>query len=258
MRRIVNILTLLILGAALSPLCAQMQQHILQSRPFSELHISGRVDVECRQSADSAGMIVFSASPQAFDLLKCNNTSDRLNITLASTGTMNLRTNLSKVIVYYSGALSTIALTGSGSLNAITPALKNSVSAMLTGSGKVKISAITTSHLSCSVSGSGNMSIAGETSIKNMTGSVSGSGAIEIAHVNAASISATVNGPGDFIVNGNAEKASFAIKGSGNIDASTLNCTAMTAGAYGSGHIYYSRLVKQFTSSGKAENLIVR
>ena len=55
---------------------AQMSQHILQSRTFSDLYISGSVNVECRQSLDSVGMIVFSATPQVNSKIKSYNEGD--------------------------------------------------------------------------------------------------------------------------------------------------------------------------------------
>ena len=237
---------------------AQMSQHILQSRAFSDLYISGSVNVECRQSLDSVGMIVFSATPQVYSKIKCYNEGDRLNISLDRTGTLDLSKNLSKIIVYYSGALSTISYTGSGRVVVANPPVGRNVAVLLTGSGNLKVGAIKAQHLSCSVAGSGNLSISGNTIVDNITSTVSGSGAVEIAHANATKTSATVKGPGDFIINGRSNEASFAIKGSGNIDASTLDCTKMTAGIYGSGRVYCSNRVTNLISSGRKENIIIR
>lgn len=257
MRLNIGILILTCLLCAFS-LRAQMSQHILQSRTFSDLYISGSVNVECRQSLDSAGMIVFSATPQIFNKIKCYNEGDRLNISLDRTGTLDLLRNLSKIIVYYSGTLSTISYTGSGRVVVVNPPIDETIAVLLTGSGNLKVSSINAHHLSCSVAGSGNLSISGNTTAKNITCTISGSGAIEIAHANVAKTSATVKGPGDFIINGRSNEASFAIKGSGNIDASTLDCAKMTAGIYGSGRIYCNSRVTNLISSGRKENIIIR
>lgn len=255
MRLNIRILILTCLLCAFSA-SAQMSQHILQSRTFSDLYISGSVNVECRQSLDSVGMIVFSATPQIYNKIKCYNEGDRLNISLDRIGTLDLSRNLSKIIVYYSGALSTISYAGSGRVVVDNPPVGKSVAVLLTGSGKLKIGAIKAQHLSCSVAGSGNLSISGNTTAENITCTVSGSGAVEIAHANATKTSATVKGPGDFVINGRSSEASFAIKGSGNIDASTLDCAKMTAGVYGSGRIYSSNRVTNLITSGRKENII--
>lgn len=237
---------------------AQMTNHILQSRSFSELYISGSVNVECRQVADSSGMIVFSASPQILNKIICNNEGDRLNISLGKTGTLDVAKNLSKIIVYYASPLSTISYTGSGRVVVVNPPINETIAVLLTGSGNLKVGSINAHHLSCSVAGSGNLSISGNTIVDNITCSVSGSGAVEIAHANSKKTNATVNGPGDFVINGHSEDASFAIKGSGNIDASTLDCATMTVGVYGSGRVYCSNRVSNLISSGRKENVIIR
>ena len=258
MRVDIKILTLMMLLLVVTAANAQMSQRILQSRTFSELYISGNVNVECRQSTDSAGMIIYSATPPILDKIKCYNEGNRLNISLDRTGTLDVTKHMSKVIVYYSGALSTISYTGAGRVVAINPTVGNTVAVLLTGSGNLKVGPIKASHLSCAIAGSGNLSISGDAVVKNITCTVSGSGAVEMANVKADRTSATVKGPGDFIINGRSEEASFAIKGSGNIEASTLNCTKMTAGVYGSGRIYCSSRVTNLISSGKKENIIRR
>ena len=59
---------------------AQMSSHMLQSRPFSEIYVKGNINVECRESADSAGLIVFSSTPGVFSAVNCNNVGRRLNV----------------------------------------------------------------------------------------------------------------------------------------------------------------------------------
>lgn len=237
---------------------AQMTTHVLQSRQFSELYINGAMNVECRHSEDSAGMIIYKSTPQVADALDCHNAGDRLNISMEKISSSVLRNGLSTIVVYYSGQLSTASFTGSGSLTLETPPLGQSAALLLTGSGKFKVNNVTAMRVSCSVTGSGTMSIAGKTSAKNVTCTVSGSGAIEIAHVNAKTASVTVNGSGDMLINGIAYKASFALKGSGQIDASNFKCTALTSGVYGSGKVYYNKGVSTVNMSGKKENIIAR
>lgn len=255
--KILLILSILVMLSVIS-INAQTTKHILQSRSFSELYISGPVNVECRQVSDSSGMIVFNSTSLVFDKIRCINEGNRLNISLDKTGTLDIAKNLSKIIIYYAGPLSTISYTGSGKVVAVNPTVNKTIAVLLTGSGSLKVGSINAHHLSCSIAGAGNLSISGNTVVDNITCSVSGSGVVEIAHANAKKTNATVNGPGDFIINGHSDDASFAIKGSGNIDVSTLDCKTMTVGVYGSGRVYCSDRVSNLHTSGRKENIIIR
>lgn len=237
---------------------AQMASYVLQSRQFNEIYVKGNVDVECRESADSAGMIVFSSTPEVFNAVNCNNVGTRLNIVVNGVASNVLRKELSKIVVYYSGALSAVSYAGAENMRLRDADYGKSVVVMMTGSGRLRIDGLSASHVSCSVAGSGALSMAGTTKAGNITCSVSGSGTMEFLHLQAHSANATVNGRGCLVVNGEVGQASFALKGSGSIDASSLKCSQITAGAYGSGQIYYSRLVSNVVAQGYKENIISR
>lgn len=237
---------------------AQMSQHILQSRAYSELYIKGLPDVECRQNADSAGMIVFSCEPSVFNAVKCNNVGERLQISVDKSMVTNVRRSFSKVVIYYTGKLSVISYTGAGNIVVDNIPTIRDMAVLLTGSGQMKLPELNVKRLSCSVAGSGKMSFRGKTIAENATCCISGSGAIEISDIESKSTNATVNGPGDLVINGRSTKVSFAVKGSGAIDASSLGCSELEAGAYGSGKIYYNHSVGKVNLSGKTSNIIVR
>lgn len=253
-----NIIVLLFFAVTFMHVKAQMSRHILQSRSYSELYIKGLPDVECRQNADSAGMIVFNCIPSFFNAVKCNNAGERLQISVDNTQVSNMRNAFPKVIIYYSGKLSVISYTGAGNILINDAPAAKYLAVLLTGSGQMKLSRLNALRLSCSVAGSGNMSFGGTTVAENVTCSVSGSGAIEISYIESVSTNATVNGPGDLVINGRSTKASFALKGSGAIDASSLSCSELEAGTYGSGKIYYNHSVGKVNLSGKTGNIIER
>lgn len=255
-RRIGIILAMIVVGTI--AMSAQLTSHILQSRQFNEIYVKGNINVECRESVDSAGMIVFSATPEVFSVVNCNNVGTRLNIIVEGIATNVLRRSLSTIVVYYNGVMSVVSYTGSGQMRVNDAKWDKSVALLMTGAGRLRVDDVVTSRASCSVAGSGTISLAGISRINNVTCSVSGSGNMEFSHLDAHLASATVNGRGCLLVNGTAQKASFALKGSGVIDASSLNCEQMTAGAYGSGQIYYSHQVSQIMAQGNKDNIISR
>lgn len=239
-------------------LSAQMSSHIMQSRPFTDIYVKGNINVECRHSADSAGMIVFSATPAVFDAVNCNNAGHRLNIIVEGVASNLLRRNLSTIVVYCDRKLSLVSYTGSGVMKVENTAFAPEVAVSLTGSGRLRVENIVATHLNCSVTGSGVLSVAGNTRVGNLTCSVSGSGTMEFVHVDTETASATVNGKGCLVLNGKTDNASFALKGSGSIDASSLDCRQLKAGSYGSGQIFHSRRVANVITSGNTNNIISR
>ena len=237
---------------------AQMSSHMLQSRPFSEIYVKGNINVECRESADSAGLIVFSSTPGVFSAVNCNNVGRRLNVIVDGVSSTVLRRELSTIVVYYSGALSAVSYAGAGEMRVRKADYGKSVAVIMTGAGRLRIDGVSAQQVTCSVAGSGSVSMAGTTRANNVACSVSGSGVMEFSHIEAKNVSATVNGRGCLVVNGQADKGSFALKGSGSIDASSLSCSSLTAGAYGSGQIFYSRNVANVVASGNKDNVISR
>jgi hypothetical protein len=143
----------------------------------------------------------------------------------------NVRTG--KIDIYVTAkSLSSLALSGSGSIKLDGNLSGNDVKVTVSGSGNI-VSTVKANELNTSMSGSGSIKIDGSSTNTNI--SVSGSGSIHGRDLKTENVSVSVSGSGN--VNIHADKSLSAhIAGSGNITYSG-NATVSNVSTAGSGRI---------------------
>lgn len=110
--------------------------------------------------------------------------------------------------------LTSLAMSGSGSIQVESQLASTDLSIVLSGSGSIKTAALTVNSLSAVISGSGNIQISGKASQSNIV--LSGSGEFNGKDVNAENLSAKVSGSGSIYVNAS-KSINAIVTGSGNI-----------------------------------------
>ena len=88
------------------------------------------------------------------------------------------------------------------------------------------------------LSGSGDMSADNAISNAGLDIDLSGSGRIELKEGGYTQLTANLGGSGSIVLSGTAEKATYAITGSGNIDMKNVKAKTVKAEITGSGNIY--------------------
>lgn len=234
-----------------------MTRHILKSRPFSEIAIKGNARFECRENADSAGLIVYSATTRAANSIKPLNSGNTLYLSVdVPTGAgIDLNREMSPIVIYYTGDVSILSFSGSGTLYVPTIPSQRSLSVVVSGTGNVVLNNITSENINMSLSASAKLAVKGITTCSTLTCSVTGSGRISINRVVANRVNSTVKGAGVIDLNGSTQNVSLALKGSGIVDAQRLTCSSLDASIFGTGHIYYNKSVTKVSKIGQEENI---
>lgn len=197
---------------------------------FTAIRVSGRPDVEYRQSKDGKTSVYVYAPTNLIDLVETVSRNNTLYIKIKDRVKITGKTKI-KVIVS-------------------TPQLYN---AEVVGSGDISfLGTLTSEKLQLSINGSGDIS--GENLQSPVVGiSIQGSGDVDLRRINCNTISVNINGSGDVSMVGGAQKGTFSIKGSGDITANRFAVQDLKVSVAGSGDVIcypIQRLEAQVAGSG--------
>lgn len=223
-----------------SCVAATAAERSLHTGTFNVLRVEGSIAVDLRQMPDSAGLVKIYASDRAMPGVSVTCTDGTLSVHYKAEGPLqDYGAEVKRVVVYCGRDMRQISLTGSGSVNAGGINTSTELTAVVTGSGSMKLSAPHCLNLTGSITGSGAM-LLDAVKARNVSTSVTGSGALKVEALDATSFNCTLSGSGSVQVAGNAGKASLALRGSGSLNASALNASSLGISVSGSGIIRYN------------------
>lgn len=207
---------------------------------FASLRTTGPLPVELRQVPDSAGIVVITASERALPQVKIANTDGTLCVDYEHADARdNYAREVRRVVVYCGRELHTVATTGSGTVSIGRLHTSTELTAVATGSGKLTLAHVDCLNFTGSLTGSGALVLDG-LKARNISTSCMGSGRIVATGVDANAFNCTLSGSGTASIAGHAAKASLALRGSGVLKASALDCANVSVSASGSGSIRYN------------------
>ncbi len=189
-----HFLSLLTVAAcALSGLAAEPQTYRMEVQDFNELQVIDALDVVYRCNPDSAGMAVFTATPDVVPVIIFSNNKSKLKIQINS-DTRPLPAKF-PVITVYSNYLSAVENSGSGTVKVETLAPGAQFKARIIGNGTLIADNIHATQTEGSLdTGKGRLVLNGETrsaKFKNI-----GTGSIEASDLKAETVSVTILGTG--------------------------------------------------------------
>ncbi len=247
---------ILLLAACVSAavsVSGQLPRYVMRSRPFDELHVSGRVQVDCRVVPDSAGYVAFSASASGAEALKMANAGRVLSITFASGCQPK---EVRDVVVYLAEPLTTVQARGAARVS--VPAMgvpEADAFVVLNGSGSVTVDGLRASQAVVSLNGGGRVNLDGKVEAKLLNLNCSGSGTLNAADIDCGSVNANLQGSGRIVMSGTARQATASAYGSGVVNASELSTPVLKASALTSGRVVYGRGCRDVKMSGNLGNI---
>ena len=126
----------------------------------------------------------------------------------------NRKFNNTKITAYITAKrLSSLTMSGSGSIEVQNPVVETELSATLSGSGNIKVTAEVKSF-NAVISGSGNIVVSGKANEANIT--INGSGSVKGTALSVAVASTTISGSGSIYVNAT-KKINAVTSGSGSV-----------------------------------------
>ncbi|MDE6497176.1 MAG: DUF2807 domain-containing protein [Muribaculaceae bacterium] len=238
---LLSLLTILALVPACNSCVAAIAaEHSLHTGTFNVLRVEGSIAVDLRQQPDSAGIVKIYASDRAMPGVSVTCTDGTLSVSYkAESALHNYAAEVERVVVYCGRDMRQISLTGSGSVNARGINSTTEITAVVTGSGAMRLYSPHCLNLTASLTGSGAMML-DAVKARNVSTSVTGSGALKVDALDATSFNCTLSGSGSVRVAGNTGKASLALRGSGSLNASDLNASSLGISVSGSGIIRYN------------------
>lgn len=251
--RIIAIISLMLVSVVAM---SQMRPYVMRSKVYDELYVSGRVSVECKVDPDSAGLVVYRATDKAAPAVRLANVGTALHIAVNPADNVNVSRDISKMIVYLSGPMKVISLSGAGKLSIADAPCHRHVSLILNGFGVMRISSVKAEMANLSLSANGKIIIDGGLDADIVNCSLSGSGTMSIGNIKASALNVTLQGGGKVSLSGKSRRASYVVKGSGSIDACSISVDTAKAALYGDGRISYSGSTAVMSKSGNAGNIL--
>lgn len=237
-------ISLLTAAAAIAVAACSSTESAVSSRhtaagAFTAVQATGTLPVEVRQVPDSAGIVVVTASDRAMQRVELHNTGGTLSISYDNDhGRAEYSKEVKRVVAYCGRELRQLTLTGSGMLLVRHLHTPTELTAVLTGSGMLKLGDTDCLNFTGSLTGSGMMSIK-NLQARNVSTSCTGSGMLNVAGVKATAFNCTMSGSGMAKASGEAAKASLALRGSGMLEAAGLHTQSVGISCSGSGMVSY-------------------
>lgn len=188
-------LTLTILSAALLTIPAfgqGVRKYEINVKEFDQLKVIEGVNVDYRQSADSAGMVSFTTTPELAGVLMFDNNGSQLTIQIATDGIDY--SNLPTVTVY-SRFLLKVENSGDSLVRVFSPAPTPQFKARVIGNGQLSLRGIDVSQLDISLdTGKGIISADGRAAQAKYT--LIGTGSIQAEDLAAKKVKCSLLGTG--------------------------------------------------------------
>lgn len=205
--------------AAACQASGQLRQHVLRVADFSGMYVKGPCEVELRNVPDSAGMMVVTASDDAYRALKKVHDDETLYISVEHSDAACVKKGLKSVVAYL-------------------PSLPGDFNLVVSGGSTVRGHSLSCSMLYVSVTGRGDVSFSGSVEASNINCSLTGSACISLAGIAAKTLYATLKGSGSINLAGNVvAQAALVVKGKGDIDISKLRSGSLKENVFGDGKI---------------------
>ena len=179
---------------------------------FSEITISIAADVELRQGSESK--VVLEGDGDILENTKTKVSGDELII--KSDKTFNFGWNDEIKIYITTKNIEKISIAGSATINSKTKINAEKIKFQVSGSGKINIPELETTHIEGSISGSGRINIAGTKPSKRLDLSISGSGKFNSEKLQIEEADIKISGSGKGIVN-ITEYLKAGVSGSGRV-----------------------------------------
>lgn len=212
-RKLFVMLTIILVGTSLFTI-AQTKVNI---------NVKGFTGVE---NSISANVNISQSSEYVVEVIAPQSIIDDLNIYVEE-GILKLKKKDSlfkwsssdnKVVInIWAPSYNSVAMNGSGSIEAKTPIVSKDFVIKINGSGNVKIGSLEVVSLVVKSNGSGDVFVAGSKVLESVEYGINGSGNIEASQLSAKKASAQINGSGDIKVWATVE-FNARVNGSGNID----------------------------------------
>ena len=185
-------LTLTLVLGALASFALEPQRYVLDVKDFAELKIIDGINVEWKCNADSAGVIVYTTTPDKASLIMAENNKNVLKLQLASTDFPVL--DLPKLTVY-SRFLSKAENSGDSTLVIQTPPPSAEIELRVVGNGTIIANGLHATTVGAKIdTGRGQIvadGVAQWVKLRNV-----GSGTIEAGKLKAENGSITISGTG--------------------------------------------------------------
>lgn len=207
--RLIAVLTVIMSTLAMSA----QQKYCMDLKDFGELKVVDGVNVIWKCSADSAGMVTFAADPEMVPLILLSNNKNQLRVQLQDT-----EFPLKKIptLTVYSNFLSKAENSGDSTLTILSPLPSAEINLRVVGNGTLVATGLHATTVDAKIdTGRGRIILQGIAQwikLRNL-----GSGTIEASSLKA-------------------EKGSFIIGGTGNIDCWVTG--ELTVKGLGSGKVY--------------------
>ncbi len=193
---------------------AQQRRHVLRVADYSALYVKGPCMVELRNRPDSAGMLVVTATDEAFAGLSKAHDNGTLYLSVD-----HADNSLKPIVAYLPSGMEDFNL--------------------ITGNGaSVNSDGFKCGMLYVSVTGRGNVTLAKKVEASNVNCSLTGNARLTLGAITAKSLSATLKGSGMMMLGGKISgQSAFVVKGSGDIDIRNLQSVAIRENLSGDGKI---------------------
>lgn len=169
-----------------------VRKYEINVKEFDQLKVIEGVNVDYRQSADSAGMVCFTTTPEMAGVLMFNNNNSQLSIQIATDG-IDYR-GLPTVTVY-SRFLVKVENSGDSLVRVLSPAATPQFKARVIGNGYLSLRGMDVSQLDVSLdTGKGVISVDGKAAQAKYT--LVGTGSIQAEDLTAQKVKCTLLGTG--------------------------------------------------------------
>lgn len=173
---------------------AQSRQYRIPVNDFTRLKVSGSVNVNYRQSADSAGYAVFSAPAEQVSLFSFNPSKDQLTVDFKPLEGYAVPVGLPTITVY-SRFLTSVENNGDSLVRVVAPAPVPEFKAKVAGNGTLSVHSLQCNKVSATLQfGHGNIALNGEATEASF--SLIGQGSIQALDLKTTNVKCHMLGTG--------------------------------------------------------------
>ncbi len=192
MKYIISLLISLV--TAYGTITAQSRQYKIQVNDFTKLKVTGSINVDYRQSADSAGYAVFNAPSDQVSLMVFTPKKDQLTIDFKPLEGYAVPVGLPTITVY-SNFLTSVENSGDSLVRVLKQAPVPEMNAKVAGNGTLSLRDVNANKLNATLQlGYGNIVVKGETTVAAFK--LVGTGSIQALDLKASKISCFMAGTG--------------------------------------------------------------
>lgn len=204
------LIALTLIAATAATLNAQSRKYDIKVNDFTQLKVNGSINVDYRQSADSAGTAVFTSSSDMVSLFTFEPKKDVLNIIFKPLEGYSTPVGLPTITVY-SRFLRSVDYNGDSLMRVLSIAPAPEFKVKSSGSGHITVRNLQTNSVSATVNGRGSINLRGATTEASF--SLLGSGSIQALDLPATTVKCSVISSGYIEC---APSQQLIVKGAGN------------------------------------------